>query len=204
MLGTSNSLLLMSQTAHPPRHTAWVFAKEAVKKFRVLGSFFPSSRFLSERMIRSMPKRENICVAELGAGTGAITKRIISRLPKNSRLLVFEINPILANYLRKTVHDPRVTVVEEDAANLRHILKRLNINSVDCVISGLPLGNFSRFECARIFQAINESLGVNGVYVQFQYFLASWPHIRKSFRAKIVGYEIRNFPPAFLYRCIKR
>jgi phospholipid N-methyltransferase len=148
--------------------------------------------------------KEDILIVELGAGTGAFTKQILSRLPATGMILAFEINHQLAEHLRMTILDRRFTVIEDDATLIGEYLSRLSPRRADCIVSGLPLGDFTRAKRQRLLSAIRTSLDDDGLYIQFQYLLASLLHIRTMFDARIVGYELRNIPPAFLYECRKR
>jgi len=152
--------------------------------------------------------RPGIVIAEFGAGTGSITKELMKKLPEGSTLLVFENNRILAAKLREDLDaydgSGNVILIEDDAANLVKHLDRLGLSQVDYVVSGLPIGNFDHRARQKIFDAIYSGMKNDGVYIQFQYLLASWLHVREVFNARIIGYEIRNIPPAFVYECRKR
>ncbi len=181
----------------------FLFFREAIKGFWSHGNLFPSSRFLAKTLVSRMPKKRGIVVVELGAGTGALTRQIIDALPSDGRLVSIEINPVLAKYLKDTFKDKRVTFIEGDASRLRHYFSSIGLPKADCVISGLPLGDLKRDTRRTILQEIRSILGEKGTYIQFQYLLASYFEIRRSFNAKIVAYEFRNIPPAFVYECMK-
>lgn len=181
-----------------------LFLKHGLKEFKTHGALFPSSRFLGERMLSQVQMKEGICIIELGAGTGAFTRQIIELLPSSGRLIVFEINPSLVQYLKSIIRDPRVYIIEGDAKHIEQYIRPLSVGPIDYVISGLPLGNFSKKDTQEILLSISNSLGQNGVYLQFQYLMASYFRIRKMFKTKIVGYEYRNMPPAFVYRCMNK
>jgi phospholipid N-methyltransferase len=159
-------------------------------------------------MLKPVKMVPGVVIVELGAGTGIFTKEIIARLPKESKLVVFENNTALARLLRDelraSVDKGRVVLIEDDAVNFPEHLNRLNIPKAHYVISGLPLANFDHKLRQKLFNAINAGMTDDGVYVQFQYLLASWSHVRKEFDAKIIGFEVRNLPPAFIYSCRKR
>jgi phospholipid N-methyltransferase len=181
-----------------------LFLKESLKGFKVHGSFFPSSKFLGERMLDNVEMKSGICIIELGAGTGAFTKQILNRLPADGKLIVFEINPSMVEFLKSNFIDPRLFILEADASDIVTAIQKIGIANVDYIISGLPLGNFRRIERDRILRSIVASLNENGTYLQFQYLLASYLHIKEHFVTKIVGYEYRNIPPAFIYHCKKK
>ena len=52
-------------------------------------------------------------VAELGAGTGPITRALLELMPPNGRLWSFEIDADLAAGLRARFRDQRLSVVQE-------------------------------------------------------------------------------------------
>jgi phospholipid N-methyltransferase len=148
--------------------------------------------------------RDKVVIVELGAGTGAFTEMILAKMPKNGTLLAFETNHILTEHLRKTLIDPRLFIIEDDAARLYKHLEEHSLPPADCIVSGLPFGDFNRAKRQRLLSAIRDGLGDGGLYLQFQYLPVSLQHIKKMFRAKIIGFEMRNFPPAFLYECKKK
>ena len=148
--------------------------------------------------------KPGVLIVELGAGTGAFTGMIVSRMPKNARLVVLEINPIMAVHLRERIADPRVHIIEGDAADLSLHLEKLSLGKPNYIISGLPLNNFSHPVRQSILSSIEEVLDEEGLYIQFQYLLTSLKHIRSMFDAKVLSYEYRNLPPAFVYGCKKR
>jgi len=51
----------------------------------------------------------------------------------------------------------------------------------------------------RLWSALRE----NGQWIAFQYSLQMYPSFRKTFAEVKLGFELRNFPPAFIYRCRK-
>ncbi|MEA2715305.1 MAG: hypothetical protein QOG91_333 [Candidatus Parcubacteria bacterium] len=181
-----------------------LFLREALKGIKTHGSLLPSSKFLAQRILERMPLKKDALIVELGAGTGSFTKRIVEWLPKSGRLLVFELNPVLAEYLQNSICDSRVMIVCDDAAFLPQYLRDLSLPKPDCIISGLPLGQFNRPTRQALLSAVSDSLVESGTFLQFQYVLASLSHIREMFEAKVVGFEVRNFPPAFLYECKKK
>jgi phospholipid N-methyltransferase len=181
----------------------WLFFKEALKDFITQGSLFPSSPFLAKKMLQPLVLKKGVRVVELGAGGGAFTLELLSRMPADSQLIVFELNPAFAQHLRKIIKDSRVMIIEDDARRLGHHLEQLHIHKADYILSGLPIGNFNRAMRQEILLAIHDNLSDTGRYVQFQYFLANWRHIKSIFDTKVIGYEIRNVPPAFVYECKK-
>lgn len=178
-----------------------IFLKGVLNSFVLQGSIVPSSSFLTRRMIKPIKIKKGLTIVELGAGTGAFTYELLKSIPTDGRLIVLELNPRFVAHLKNKFHDSRVTVIEGDARELSIHLLRLNIDNVDYIISGLPIGNFKHSVRQEILSEIHSNLSEDGLYVQFQYFLASLRHIKTLFDVKIVAYEVRNIPPAFVYEC---
>ncbi len=189
--------------SNPSARTMLLFVKEAVKGFVKQGSIFPSSSFLTRQMLKPINPTKGIIVIELGAGSGAFTSELLKKIPIDGKLIIFEINKNLADHLKENVKDSRCLIIQDDACNIRKHLQKLNIDSVDYIVSGLPIGNFKRNVRSELLHEIKNSLKQEGVYIQFQYFLANWNQISKMFDAKIIAYEFRNLPPAFVYKCHK-
>ncbi|MBA3732827.1 methyltransferase domain-containing protein [Patescibacteria group bacterium] len=181
-----------------------IFLLEALRKFKQIGSILPSSKYLGKSMAKFVSGKEGFVVVELGAGTGVITKEILKKLSKTGRLIAFENNKDLAEYLRQNIMDPRLIVLEKNVLSMKKYLNDLGYSKVDCIISGLPLGTIKKSDRTKILETIQKLLKKDGAYIQFQYFLSSLSMIKKHFsRTKIKNYELRNFPPAFVYECKK-
>ena len=177
--------------------------KNSWRQFVERGAVAPSSRYLARRMSECLPRHGNPVVVELGAGTGSLTQEILRRLPKKGRLVAIEVKPRLAESLKQHYSDSRFEVITGNAMHLSDYLVGAGIGKVDYVISGLPLGNFPRLQQMRILTQIKDCLSQNGVYVQFQYFLASVWRIKRVFQNVEIGFEPRNIPPAFILTCTK-
>jgi len=178
-----------------------IFLKASIKNFRKTGSIMPSSVYLARKLVAPLLFKPKMKVVELGAGTGSITKYLLRVLPDDAKLYSFELNDHLADHLDVSIKDPRFTLIRGDASKLSEHLKKHNIQKVDYIISGLPLGNLSAKLHESIFKEIKKCLDPNGVYTQFQYLMASLLRIKKHFRVENISFEWRNIPPAFVYTC---
>lgn len=64
-----------------------------------IGSLTPSSIFLAKKMLEPVKWNQAEHIAELGAGTGAITKYIKAANTENAKVLLFEKDTLLRNKL---------------------------------------------------------------------------------------------------------
>src|ERR687885_460002 len=117
---------------------------------REVGSVVPSSRYLAAAVAGAVPL-EAQCVAELGPGTGPITRALLDRLGSEAALLALEIDPAFCALLRRALPDPRLRVIEAPAQQLGAHTAALG-RPLEAVVSGLPFANFPialRYEIIR-------------------------------------------------------
>jgi phospholipid N-methyltransferase len=174
------------------------------------GSITPSSAKLAAAMVQDMGISEADTVVELGPGTGVFTELIQSLLRADARFLCFEINPEMAEGLKRRF--PRVHVVNDSVENLGHYLKAEGRDGVDAAISGLPWAAFSPSRQACLLDATVKPLKPGGRFATFAYSHAAWLPQARRFRdlldsrfSEVETSEVvwRNLPPAFVYRCRK-
>lgn len=174
-----------------------LFLKELAKNWREIGAVAPSSVFLTEKMLSVIDFASACTVVELGAGTGVMTREMLKRLSSKGTLTVFELNKNFCNALRKE-KDARLSVHCLSAEKLHAMLPE---SSVDVVLSGLPLLVLPKERVRSILEAIQKTLSPKGVFVQFQYSLASRKLLLRHFQTVDVYFVSRNIPPAFVYVC---
>jgi phosphatidylserine decarboxylase len=175
------------------------FLKEPIK----VGTGLQSSRFLARKLDRALASLNlsDGCVAELGAGLGRLTERIVRRLGPTTRLLCFEREPMFAEHLRrKFAQDLRVCVVQGSAEELPAHLSRLGVSHVSAIVSAVPLSGRRN---DTVLQAIRSSLREGGRVVQMALVR------RRYFEGESFDYVGRhvcllNLPPEVLHVCEKR
>src|SRR3974377_115511 len=100
--------MITSQHAGPARAQNQIlsyalFLREYMRNPRATASVCPSSPALSRRMAESIDFRRARTVVELGAGTGAVTREILGRLPRTGRLFAVDNNPRFVEHLTQRV-----------------------------------------------------------------------------------------------------
>lgn len=168
-----------------------------------MASVTPSGRQLAGLMVQQLPPG---CtrVVEVGAGTGAFTRALLDAGVARSRLLVVEINPDLAAYLRERF--PKVDVACADARNLDVLAREhglLDGGKVDAVVSGLGMLSMSAQLRCDILRSAFAALADDGRFIQFTY--GPFSPVRRRERAALGlrvrrgGFALRNLPPANVY-----
>jgi phospholipid N-methyltransferase len=174
------------------------------------GTVVPSSLGLAELMVEDMGLASADTVVELGPGTGVFTRVIAERVRPDALVLAFEIDGGLARELQQQM--PRVRVVNDSAETLGDQLRACGRASADAILSGLPWANFSRELQERLLGAVVAGLRPGGRFATFAYVPAAHFPPGRRFRALLEAsfprvettrLVYRNFPPAFVYRCVK-
>lgn len=174
-----------------------LFIKKFVTEPRTIGSVTPSSAQLVDSMLCNVDWRRVGAIAELGAGTGVMTREILARKSKVSRLFVFEIDEELRSGLRSETG----MEVYEDASFLPEVIRSHGIEKVDLIVSGLPFTVIPRSVTKKVVDGIAESISDQGSFVAFQYSLHMKGAFEKIFEDVSVRFVMMNIPPAFVYEC---
>ncbi len=188
-------MLLLREFVRQPFHTATVA---------------PSSRHLALRMASSVPLSTAKNVVELGPGTGALTSAVLSRLNRNARFLAVELNPTFAEAWSKQFPEREVAI--GSVANLRQICKSRSMDSVDCIVSGLPWQSFPEELQETGLDEVISVLPPGGQMVTFGYHVGLCIPSGRRFKSLVhdrfrrverLAWEWRNLPPAYVLRCTR-
>ncbi len=182
--------------------THFHFLWAGLSKHRQTGGLVPSQRFLIGKMLA--PVSPGFCgrIVELGAGGGALTRRLATRCPQ-ARILACEINPTLARdnqaRLADAGLDRRTEVVAAPAQEVLRDLMETGAEPPEYVISGIPLGNLGREATCDLIDRIARVLRPGGLYIQFQHSWLDLKKIRTRFADTRVAPVFLNLPPALVY-----
>lgn len=177
-----------------------LFLQSFIRKPMEIGSVWPSSRFLARKMVQQVAWEEVGAIAELGSGTGAITREIQSHVSKKATVLLFEKDGEMNGNLQNEFPD---YLCYQNAVELLKIMDHHCIKQLDCVISGLPFFNFSKELRERLLNQVIDSLKPGGYFIAFQYSLQMKNLLSRTFHIEKIHYVPLNFPPAFVYVCKK-
>jgi phospholipid N-methyltransferase len=152
-------------------------------------------------MICSIPWNEVDNIAELGSGTGAITKYIQEYKQTHTKVLLFEKERHLKKMLE--IQYPNFKCYS-DACQLNDIIRSEKIHQLDCILSGLPFFNFPQVIRDQLMNNILKSLKSNGIFIAFQYSKQMKNQFSIDFDIEEIHFVPLNFPPAFVFVCRKR
>jgi len=196
-----------------------LFATEGLGDFVTTANVVPSSRHLARAMLEPLRLERAGLVIELGPGTGAITRGLLERMPSHSTLIAFELNPRFCRYLKRTLTDPRLLVLNANAEAVGAHLARLGCQRVDAAVSSLGLSLMPDRERNNVLRGLLPYLGENSVFTQYQYlgaglgnrFSRGWrtdrhsvPRLLRQHFGSIRTRRVwRNLPPAVVFTCKK-
>lgn len=164
-------------------------------------SVTPSGAALARLMAAQVDLDRPGIVVEVGGGTGPITEALLTAGVARDRLVVVERDKVLAGVLRTRF--PDVTLIRDDARNMRARLREIGIASAHSVVSSLPLLSMPEQVQKAILDEAQGLLDGKGKFIQFTYSpnspisrrkLAEW-----GWRAQAMGTAWLNLPPASVW-----
>lgn len=178
-----------------------VFTKRVFKNYSTIWAISSSSRFLYKKMIQPINFSHDIHIVEYGPWDGVFTDKLVESTTPNSKISIFEIDSWFCNLLKeKYKNEPKITVYEISACQISKFFKK---NSIDYVISSLPLAFIDKKSVGKILEKSKQVLKRNGKFIQYQYFLQNKKQMKQYFPQIEYKFTLLNFPPAFVYICHK-
>lgn len=173
-----------------------------------VASIVPSSRTMIRKVASKMDLREPRVIAEFGPGEGCHTREILGRLQPGSKLLLFELDPVLARHLREEfADDPRVAVFSANALELPAKLAELGLKHCDYVVSGIPFSILEAQAKRDLLRSVYDSLaaGPHAAFLIYQVTneLRTRGHCNHFARAES-EYCLQNIPPMFITKFFKQ
>ena len=167
----------------------------------MLGSIVPSSRFLINQLLEPVEWGRANVIVEYGPGVGGITAEVLKRMRRDATLLAIETNPEFARFLRTSIDDDRLHVVEASAESVIDILRQYGFARANYVISGIPFSTMSASQRERILRRTQAVLEPHGAFLVYQFstrvlrdLKTIFPNVRRKF-------ALLNILPAHLFFC---
>lgn len=180
-------------------HPSVIALSEFLRRPRAVGSAFPATVKLVERVLAPVDWSSIDVFVEFGPGTGRFTRWALQRMKPEAALLAIETGAGFVDHLRSTLKDDRLIVAHGCAQEVSHILSRHGLGEADCILSGLPFSTLPSDNACRIVEASRAVLSHSGTFAAYQMRKAVEPLLRARFRTVLTGFEWRNVPPCYLY-----
>ena len=123
-----------------------LFWREFRQTFNTTGAVLPSGKRLCRALASQVGVTNRPCrILEVGPGTGAVTSEIIRQMGADDHLDLVEINARFAEVLRQRLAGDVTWIrVAHRVRVLEMPIEKLPADTAyDCIVSGLPLNNFS-------------------------------------------------------------
>jgi phospholipid N-methyltransferase len=178
-----------------------LFALNFFRHPLMLGSIVPSSRFLIRQLLKPVDWSQARVIVEYGPGVGVITAEVLRRMRPDALMIAIETNPDFVSYLRDSIKDERLHVVEASAESVDEILQRYGQSNASYVISGIPFSTIPAPVRERILQKTCEVLKPGGSFLVYQFSSRVLEDLQRIFRYVQRQFEPLNVLPAHLFFC---
>jgi phospholipid N-methyltransferase len=176
------------------------FIKESLKNIKKVGTVFPSSKHVVEKMVAPINFEEKLIILELGSGSGVITKRLLEKMSCNSKLLCFETNKKFYQELKK-INDNKMILINQSAEKMKEYLDKYEIEKVDYIVSSVPLLSLPKEVTNKILSISVEILGCSGQLIQLQYTKLLAKKLKSYYNQIYIQFTPKYYLPAFIYTC---
>jgi len=178
------------------------FIKQYIIKPRTVGAILPSSKYLANRMIQEIDFKDARYIVEYGSGTGVFTEKIVKRIKKDTKVLLFESNKEFCDLLKEKYEDePNIYIINDSAEYIGEYMRKYDIPWIDYIVSGLPFASLPNEVSSNILKETQKYLNEDGKFITFQYTLLKKDFIKKYFNKISIKMEVRNVPPAYVLYC---
>lgn len=152
-------------------------------------------------MVHSVDFSYDLHIVEFWPGDWVFTDELLKEITPNSKISIFEIDEWFCNLLKeKYKNEPRITIYEKSACSIKECFEK---ESIDYIISSLPLWFFDKNNVSDILEKSKYTLKKTWKFIQYQYFLQNKNQIKKYFPKINYKFTLLNIPPAFVYICHK-
>jgi phospholipid N-methyltransferase len=186
------------------------FLRQFIAMPTATGAIAPSSAALARTIIEDLHLETAEAVLEYGPGTGVLTGHILRKLKPGAKFAAIELNTRFAEIFKERY--PSVRLFRDSVVNVRSICDHAGMESVDCIVSGLPWAAFSESLQVKCLDEAMRVLKPGGRFVTFAYLHGLPLPPARRFAGLLPNYFKRvskspvvwlNAPPAFVYRCVR-
>ena len=175
-----------------------LFFKRFLKRPFQIASIVPSSKALVERVADKIDFERARVIAEYGPGEGVHSREIARRMRPDCQLLLFEIDADFSRDLQRQFrNDPRVYVINDNAARLPLELRRRGIDWCDYIVSGIPFSILKIDKKRALLRQTHDALAPGGRFIIYQVTNELKQHA-KIFDHAESEYFLQNIPPMFI------
>lgn len=170
-----------------------------IKNIVTTGAVGQTSREVELEICSHLPLTDNKIIVEFGMGHGNITQEILNTIAPTSKLFAFEVNEDFCDYVRKSIIDERLHIINTGAETLRDQIH----HPVDGFISSIPFSFFSKEVSDEIIHSSYDLLRDGGYFSQVLLTKFNFKKFVKVFDDCEMIRLGKNLPVEFIYHCKK-
>jgi phosphatidylethanolamine/phosphatidyl-N-methylethanolamine N-methyltransferase len=177
---------------------AWLHFKRFLAHPLQVQAVLPASKAWGALIAKQVRRERDEFVVELGAGTGAVTRALLTAGVPPQRLFAVEIDPEMAEYLRANF--PEVNVIAGDALAVDQAVPGAVAGKTGTVVCGVAVATFSLDQQRRLVAAVRSLLSPNGRLVVFSYRpLPPLPASKLGLKRIGMAMTLLSLPPGFVW-----
>lgn len=189
---------LIDRIAVRPRPEGWLYFRRFLKNPARLASLTPSSQALGRAVAQQVRRGKDEFVVELGCGTGAITRALLTAGVPPARLIAVDVDAELLAVLREEF--PDITVLECDALELTKHLPAAVLGKVGTVICGIPVSLLPRREQQVLIDEMITLMPPGRRFLAYTHRQTSpLPREELGLTGERLARALRNLPPASVW-----
>ena len=173
-----------------------LFGVNFLRRPSINASIIPSSRYAGEALIDNIDFQNIDTIIELGPGTGAFTKVVLSRCKPETKIILIEIEKSYIAPLQNKF-GARVIIENTSAHLLDSVLDKHGIEKADLMISGLPF--LPEDMKSQFVQALSRQTDQGAIYRFFTYMPPIMNKGYSELPLRKKSFVLRNFPPMWIY-----
>jgi phospholipid N-methyltransferase len=181
----------------------FLFARNFLKHPNMVGWMLPSSPFVVDKVLRQIDWATARVIVEYGPGVGTFTTEVLSRMRPDATLIALEINSDFLEFLRGSIRDPRLRLIQESAAEVDSVLACLGFDHADYVLSGIPFKTLPHPLRETIVRKTHSILRPKGSFLVYQLSSVVQPYLEEAFGPVSRDSELLNFVPARMFYCTR-
>jgi phosphatidylethanolamine/phosphatidyl-N-methylethanolamine N-methyltransferase len=175
-----------------------LFFTRFLKRPLQIASIVPSSKALVERVTSKIDFDQAMVIAEYGPGEGAHSRALAMRMRPDAQMLLFELDPAFSRDLKRQFsHDPRVHVINANAATIRAELTQRRVKQCDYIVSGIPFSILDLEKKRDLLRQTHDALAPGGAFIIYQVTNELRQHAVEFAYAES-EYFLQNIPPMFI------
>jgi len=187
------------------RREGALFFKRWLKHPLQMGTFAPISARLAKVAASHVDDPSDLIV-EIGAGTGRLTRALLSGGVNPKNLALVELDPEFCGFLRETLGDLPACkkaiphIIEGDATNLPEIIPPSFRGKVSVVVCAIPFMSFSEAFREQVVGSVFKVLKPGGTLLHVTYSPKSPIAFMKNIKQEKAASLWFNFPPGFVWK----